>query len=113
MSGEKVSINVKNFSFDFDFITRDPSTMALSFPVVLADGYPETFCIEYVNDYPFVYDAMVSETNAGVSGDGKIEVAFALVPNERATDVARQDFPILGVEWRKRLCNIRRSFGIS
>lgn len=99
--GEKVSVNVQNFSFDFNFITGDSSKMALSFPVVLADGYPETFCIEYVNDYPFVYDAMVSETNAGVSGDGKIEVAFALVPNERATDVARQDFPILELNGEK------------
>ena len=99
--GEKVSINIKNFSFDFNFITEDPNIMALSFPVVLADGYPKTFCIEQINGYPFVYDAMVSETNAGVSGDGKIEVAFALVPNERATDVARQDFPILELNGEK------------
>lgn len=99
--GEKVSINVKNFSFDFNFITGDPNIMALSFPVVLADGYPETFCIEYVNEYPFVYDAMVSETNSAVSGDGKIEVVFALVPNERATNIARQDFPILELNGEK------------
>jgi hypothetical protein len=93
--GEKISVNIKNFSFDFEFITGDYNIMALSFPVVLADGYPDTFCIEYVSEYPVVYDAMVSETNAGVSGDGNIEVAFALVPNEKATDVARYDFPIL------------------
>jgi len=38
----------------------------------------------------------VSETNAGVSGEWKIEVAFALVPNERATNVTRRGFfPIL------------------
>jgi len=69
--------------------------MALSFPVVLADGYPETFCIEYINEYPFVYDAMVSESNAGVIGDGRIEAAFALVPNEKATGLSRNDLPIL------------------
>ena len=92
--GEKVSINIKNFSFDFNFITEDPNIMALSFPVVLADGYPKTFCIEQINGYPFVYDAMVSETNASIIGDKRIEVAFALVPNERATNVAMQDFPI-------------------
>ncbi|MGB4437371.1 MAG: hypothetical protein WBI50_08115, partial [Acetomicrobium sp.] len=93
--GEKVSINIKNFSFDFNFITEDPNIMALSFPVVLADGYPKTFCIEQINGYPFVYDAMVSETNASIIGDKRIEVAFALVPNEKATNIARQDFPIL------------------
>lgn len=93
--GEKVSINIKNFSFDFDFITGENDTMALFFPVVLADGYPDTFCIEYVSEYPVVYDAMVSETNAAVSGDGNIEVAFALVPNEKATNSAWRDFPLL------------------
>lgn len=97
-NGEKVSINIKNLSFDFnltDFVIDGQSAMSLSFPVVLADGYPDTFCIEYINGYPFVYDAMVSETNAGVIGDGNIEVAFALVPNEKATGSARNDFPIL------------------
>ena len=93
--GDKVSINVKNFPLNFSFITGSYEDMAISFPVVLADGYPDTFCIEQVNGYLFVYDAMVSQENAGVISDGKIEVAFALVPNEKATNIARQDFPIL------------------
>ncbi len=93
--GEKVSINVKNFPLNFSFVTGSYEDMAISFPVVLADGYPDTFCIEQVNGYLFVYDAMVSQENAGVISDGKIEVAFALVPNEKATNIARQDFPIL------------------
>ena len=99
--GDKVSINVKNFPLNFSFITGSYEDMAISFPVVLADGYPDTFCIEQVNGYLFVYDAMVSQENAGVISDGKIEVAFALVPNERATDVARQDFPILELNGEK------------
>ena len=100
-NGEKVSINIKNFPFNFTFNTGDLNAMYLSFPVILADGYPETFCIESIGEYPAVYDAMVSETNAGVIGDGNIEFAFALVPNEKAVNATYQEYPVLEVNGDK------------
>ena len=100
-SGEKVSINIKNFPFNFTFNTGDLNAMYLSFPVILADGYPEVFCIEQIGSYMAVYDAMVSETNTNVIGDGEIEFAFALVPNEKATDVTHQKYPVLEVNGNK------------
>ena len=100
-SGEKVSINVKNYPFDFTFVPGDFSVMSFGFPVVLADGYPETFCIESMGEYPAVYDAMVSETNTNVIGDGKIEFAFALVPNEKATNETYREYPVLEVNGNK------------
>ena len=75
--------------------------MSFGFPVVLADGYPETFCIESMGEYPAVYDAMVSETNTNVIGDGKIEFAFALVPNEKATNETYREYPVLEVNGNK------------
>jgi len=93
--GSKISINVKNYPFNFSFVPGDFSVMSLSFPVVFADGYPETFCIETIGGYAAVYDAVVSETNSGKIGDGKIEVSFGLVPNERVTGSAVSDYPVL------------------
>lgn len=93
--GSQISINVKNYPFSFSFVPGDFSVMSLSFPVVFADGYPETFCIETIGEYAAVYDAVVSETNSGKIGDGKIEVSFGLVPNERATGSAVSDYPVL------------------
>jgi len=93
--GSKISINVKNYPFNFSFVPGDFSVMSLSFPVVFADGYPETFCIETIGGYAAVYDAVVSETNSGKIGDGKIEVSFGLVPNERATGSAVSDYSVL------------------
>jgi len=93
--GSKISINVKNYPFNFSFVPGDFSVMSLSFPVVFADGYPETFCIEMIGGYAAVYDAVVSETNSGKIGDGKIEVSFGLVPNERVTGSAVSDYPVL------------------
>jgi len=100
-NGERVSVNVKNYPFNFTFTPGDFNVMSFSFPVVPADGYPETFCIESVGEYPAVYDAMVSETNAGVIGDGKIEFAFALVPNEKAVNATYQEYPVLEVNGNK------------
>ena len=100
-NGERVSVNVKNYPFNFTFTLGDFNVMSFNFPVVLADGYPETFCIESIGEYPAVYDAMVSETNAGVIGDGNIEVAFALVPNEKAVNATYQEYPVLEVNGDK------------
>jgi len=93
--GNKISINVKNYPFNFNFTPGDYRVMSFSFPVVFADGYPETFCIEMIGRYAAVYDAVVSETNSGKIGDGKIEVSFALVPNEKALGAAVSDYPVL------------------
>jgi len=93
--GNKISINVKNYPFNFNFTPGDYRVMSFSFPVVFADGYPETFCIEMIGGYAAVYDAVVSETNSGKIGDGKIEVSFALVPNEKALGAAVSDYPVL------------------
>lgn len=100
-NGERVSVNVKNYPFNFTFTPGDFNVMSFNFPVVLADGYPETFCIESIGEYPAVYDAMVSETNAGVIGDGNIEFAFALVPNEKAVNATYQEYPVLEVNGDK------------